>query len=79
MVVSYKMPWGMLIDKDMKKKVLCVKTDMGTASVTKMGKGGYETTEALDKICAAMGCTLDDIVEIVHEKGRGVKYNDYVC
>ena len=51
MAVSYKKLWKMLIDKDMKKKDLCAKAGISTASVTKMGKGGHVTTEVLAKIC----------------------------
>ena len=68
MAVSYKKLWKMLIDKDMKKKDLCEKAGISTASVTKMGKGGHVTTEVLVKICAAMECTMDDIVEIVPDE-----------
>ena len=67
MAVSYKKLWKMLIDKDMKKKDLCEKAGISTASVTKMGKGGHVTTEVLVKICAALGCTMDDIMEIVQD------------
>jgi len=67
MTVSYKKLWKLLIDKDMKKKDLCTKAGISTSSVTKMGKGGHVTTEVLVKICAAMDCTLDDIMEIVQE------------
>lgn len=65
MIVSYKKLWKMLIDKDMKKKDLCAKAGISTASVTKMGKGGHVTTEILAKICMAMECTPDDIMEIL--------------
>jgi DNA-binding Xre family transcriptional regulator len=65
MAVSYKKLWKMLIDKDMKKKDLCAKAGISTASVTKMGKGGHVTTEILAKICIAMECTPDDIMEIL--------------
>ena len=41
MAVSYKKLWKILIDKDMKKKDLCAKTGISTASVTKIGKGSY--------------------------------------
>ena len=34
MAVSYKKLWKMLIDKDMKKKDLCAKAGISTASVT---------------------------------------------
>ena len=67
MAVSYKKLWKMLIDKDMKKKDLCAKAGISTASVTKMGKGGHGTTEVLMKICTALDCTMDDIMEIVQD------------
>ena len=65
MAVSYKKLWKLLIDKDMKKKDLCAKAGISSASVTKMGKGGHVTTEVLVKICAALDCTMGDIVEVV--------------
>ena len=67
MAVSYKKLWKMLIDQDMKKKDLCAKAGISTASVTKMGKGGHVTTEVLMKICTALDCTMDDIMEIVQD------------
>ena len=67
MAVSYKKLWKLLIDKDMKKKDLCAKAGISAASVTKMGKNKHMTTEILVKICAALDCTMDDIIEIVEE------------
>ena len=67
MTVCYKKLWKLLIDKDMKKKDLCVKAGISSASVTKMGKGGHVTTEVLAKICTALDCSLDDIMEIVSD------------
>ena len=68
MAVSYKKLWKLLIDRDLKKKDLCAIAGISTASVTKMGKGGHVTTEVLVKICTALDCTMDDIMEIVPEK-----------
>ena len=66
MAVSYKKLWKLLIDKDMKKKDLCAKAGISTASVTKMGKGGAViSSTVLVKICTALGCTMDDIMELV--------------
>ena len=67
MSVSYKKLWKLLIDTDMKKKDLCAKAGISSASVTKMGKNGHVTTEVLGKICTALDCTMDDIVEVVDE------------
>ena len=50
MSVSYKKLWKLLIDKDMKKKDLCEKAGISSASVTKMGRNGHVTTEILVKM-----------------------------
>lgn len=65
MAVSYKKLWKLLIDRDMKKKDLCAKAGISSASVTKLGKNGHVTTEVLVKICSALDCNIDDIMEIV--------------
>ena len=65
MAVSYKKLWKLLIDKDMKKKDLCAKAGISPACVTKMGGNGHVTTEILLKICTALNCSIEDIVEIV--------------
>lgn len=65
MAISYKKLWKLLIDKDMKKKDLCEKAGISPASVTKMGRNGHVTTEILLKICTALDCGIEDIMEIV--------------
>ena len=65
MAVSYKKLWKLLIDKDIKKKDLSVMAGVSPATITKMGKGGHVTTEVLVKICSALGCKVEDIIEIV--------------
>lgn len=65
MAVSYKKLWKLLIDRDMKKKELCAKAGISSSSLTKMGKNGHVTTEILSKICCALDCTMDDIVEVI--------------
>jgi len=64
MAVSYKKLWKLLIDKDMKKKELAEKAGISTASITKMGKNGHVSTELLLKICTALDCKIEDIMEI---------------
>ena len=67
MSVTYKKLWKLLIDKDIKKKQLCEKAGISPATITKMGKGGHVTTEVLAKICRALDCKVDDIMEIIGE------------
>lgn len=64
MKINYKPLWKLLIDKDMKKKDLCVMAGISPASVTKMGKCGHVTTQTLEKICLALGCRVEDILEL---------------
>ena len=64
MKISYKPLWKLLIDRDMKKKDLCEMAGISPASVTKMGKGGHVTTETFEKICLALDCRVEDILEL---------------
>jgi len=66
MVASYKKLFKLLIDRDMKKKDLAEKAGISIATITKMGKdGAVVSSEVLVKICIALECKIDDIVEIV--------------
>jgi DNA-binding Xre family transcriptional regulator len=59
----------------MMKKDLCNVADISTSSVTKLAKNQNVNTEILDKICHALNCNIEDIMEYVHEdnKTKGVK------
>ena len=72
MAVSYKKLWKLLIDMDIKKKDLSAQAGVSPATITKMGKGGHVTTEVLLKICTALNCGVEDIMEVIPE----VKLND---
>ena len=65
MAVSYKKLWKLLIDMDIKKKDLSSMAGISPATITKMGKNGHVTTEVLLKICTALNCGVDDIMEII--------------
>ena len=69
MAASYKKLFKLLIDRDMKKKELAEKAGISIATITKMGKDGViVSSDVLIKICTALGCTLNDIVDIIPEK-----------
>ncbi len=65
MAVSYKKLWKLLIDRDMKKKDLAAAAGISTFTISKMGKGENVTTEVLGKICGALKCSVEDIMEFV--------------
>lgn len=65
MRISYNKLWKMLIDKNMKKSDLKEKAGISSASPTKLGKGDNITTDVLLRICEAMDCRIEDILETV--------------
>lgn len=65
MKVSYKKLWKLLIDKDMMKKDLQAKAKISWASVTKMSKNENVSMDILLKVCEALNCGIEDVVEFV--------------
>jgi len=65
MRISYNKLWKMLIDKDMNKQDLKEKAGISAASIAKLGKGENITTDVLLKICKAMDCKIEDILETI--------------
>ena len=65
MIASYKKLWKLLIDRDLKKKDLAKMAGISDYTITKMGKGENVTVETLGKICFALDCNLDDIMEFI--------------
>ena len=68
MVISYKKLWKKLIDAELKKKDLARLAGISTSTITKMSKGENVTTEVLGKICKALNCNVEDIIEFVADK-----------
>jgi len=65
MAVSYKKLWKLLIDKDMKKKDLEAAAEISNYTITKMNRGENVTVEVIGKICKALNCTPDEIMEFI--------------
>ena len=68
MAVSYKKLFKILIDRDMKKKDLAEQANLSNYTINKMHRGENVTTDTLVKICSVLGCTFDDIMEIVPDE-----------
>lgn len=67
MSVCYNRLWKLLIDKKMTKTQLCKEAKISTNAVAKMGRDEDVRVEVLAKICATLGCTMDDIIEVRSE------------
>jgi len=65
MPVSYNKLWKILIDEGMSKTDLIKASKITTNAMAKLGKNEDVRVEVLVKICQALNCTLDDIVDIL--------------
>lgn len=65
MSVSYNRLFKLLIDRKMKKKDLREKAGIGSSTMTKLANDENVTVEVMAKICAALDCTMDDIIELI--------------
>lgn len=65
MAVCYNKLWKILIDKQMSKTQLIKAAGISTNAMAKLGKNEDVRVEVLVKICTALNCTIDDIMELV--------------
>ena len=70
MRISYKKLWKMLIDREMKKKDLAELAGISTTSIAKLGRNENVNTDILLKICVALKCDIEDILEIVSDESE---------
>lgn len=68
MAVTYKKLWHILLDRDMKKKDLQEVAELTKHTMRKLANDETVTTDTLAKICTALNCNVDDIMEIHQDK-----------
>lgn len=64
MEISYKKLWKLLIDRDLKKKDLAELAGLSNYTLGKMTRSENVNADTLAKICKALECGFDDIMEI---------------
>ena len=67
MDISYKKLRKLLIDRDMKKKDLGKAAGISNYVISKMTGNENITVEAVEKICKALNCTPNDIMEFASD------------
>lgn len=67
MAVTYKKLWHILLDRDMKKKDLQESAQLTAYAMNKLSRDEAVTTDVLAKVCRALKCTVDDIMEVLPE------------
>ena len=81
MAWSYNRLWKMLIDKKMKRTDLLSTAHINTKTLSRMGKEEPISMDALGKICRALYCRIEDIVEYIPDEddtevGKREPYSD---
>jgi DNA (cytosine-5)-methyltransferase 1 len=72
MARSYNKLWKLMIDKKMNKTQLRTAAKISSNAMAKLGRDESVPLETLEKICKALHCSLDDIIELsIEEKGEG--------
>ncbi|MCF1349190.1 helix-turn-helix domain-containing protein [Ureaplasma urealyticum] len=64
MALSYNKLWKLLIDKEINKTDLAKLTGLSKSTIAKLSKGENINTEVLERICIALKCDIEDIVEL---------------
>lgn len=68
MPVSYDKLWKTLIDKKMKRSGLKDAAGISFNVLAKMGKDEFVSMESLYKICVALDCGIDEIMEFTNNE-----------
>ena len=67
MDVSYNKLFKMLIDKEMKKTEFAKEVGISANTLAKLSRNETVSMEVIIRICRALGCSVDDIMDILPE------------
>ena len=65
MALSYNKLWKLMIDKNINKTDLHNLTGLSPSTISKLSNGENVNTDVLERICKALNCKIEDIVEVV--------------
>ena len=68
MAVSYKKLFHLLVDRDMTAVQLQQQAGYSANITTRLRRNIYISLESVEKICRALDCKVDDIVEFVPDE-----------
>jgi len=68
MAVKYNKLFHMMIDRKMTNSELASKAGVSLNIITRLKKDEYVSLETIEKICFAMNCPPNDVMEFVSDK-----------
>lgn len=72
MAVSYKKLFHMMIERDISNAQLMEQAGFSANIITRMKRGSYISLESVERICRAMHCGVDNILEFIPDENKGV-------
>ena len=63
MAVSYKKLFHLLIERGIATSELTKRAGFSANIVTRLRRNQYVSLDSIEKICGALGCSVDDILE----------------
>jgi len=70
MIVSYDKLWKLLIDKKINRTELKDLAGISFNVIARMGKNEFVSMESIYKICAALQCGIEDVMEFPPQSGE---------
>lgn len=67
MPISYARLWKLLSNTGMKKNDLKIRASLSSSTIAKLGQNKTLQTDVIERICHALNCKIEDIMEIVSE------------
>lgn len=67
MATNYRRLWKLLIDLNMNKTDLRQKAGLSSSTVAKLSQNKTVQSDVLDRICQALNCNIEDVLEIEHD------------
>ena len=68
MAISYNKLWKLLIDKKISNAQLAEKAGVSANIITRLKRDQYVAMESIEKICHALNCGVDDILDFLPDK-----------
>lgn len=75
MSVSYNRLWKLMIDKRISKTELTRMAGISTNAMAKLGRDEDVRMAVLEKICSALNCKIEDVVEIQNDDDHAGEQN----
>lgn len=72
MAVTYKRLFHLMIDKGISNAELMEKAGISANIITRLKRDNYLSLDTIEKICKAMNCKVDDILEFT-DSGNNVR------